>query len=249
MDPEFGRHYARLYREHWWWRARERLLLNTVAALAPAGGYGPILDVGCGDGLFFHALGRFGAVEGVEPDVSLVTPGGPHRDRIHAAPFDERLSLSKQYGLVLMLDVLEHLPNPVASLRHALTVLRPGGVFLATVPAFRALWTGHDDFNHHTTRHTRSTFRVLADAAGLRVDAMRYFFHWTAPVKLLVRLKEALVRTPPLPERVPPAAINRLLLGLSIAEQAVLGPLHLPFGTSLLVVGGRSADNSTGRRP
>ena len=40
-----------------------------------------VLDVGCGDGLFFDRLERFGRVEGLEPDPSLVTD--PRwRDRI-----------------------------------------------------------------------------------------------------------------------------------------------------------------------
>jgi hypothetical protein len=28
MDPEYSAAYARLYREHWWWRVREEILLK-----------------------------------------------------------------------------------------------------------------------------------------------------------------------------------------------------------------------------
>jgi 2-polyprenyl-3-methyl-5-hydroxy-6-metoxy-1,4-benzoquinol methylase len=35
-----------------------------------------------------------------------------------------------------MLDVLEHLEDAVGGLRHALELLEPDGIFVATVPAF-----------------------------------------------------------------------------------------------------------------
>jgi len=41
-----------------------------------------------GDALFFDELFLHGAVEGVEPDASLVSDAGPHRARIHVSPFD-----------------------------------------------------------------------------------------------------------------------------------------------------------------
>ncbi len=31
--------------------------------------------------------------------------------------------------------------------------LRPGGWFIATVPAFDELWTAHDEVNHHYRRY------------------------------------------------------------------------------------------------
>jgi 2-polyprenyl-3-methyl-5-hydroxy-6-metoxy-1,4-benzoquinol methylase len=57
-----------------------------------------------------------------------------------------------------MLDALEHLENPVAALRHVCELLTPEGTFIATVPAFMALWTNHDVLNHHFTRYTKSAF-------------------------------------------------------------------------------------------
>jgi SAM-dependent methyltransferase len=213
VDPGYGQGYADLFRRHWWWRAREALLLRELRRARPANGWRSVLDIGCGDGLFFDRLREFGEVEGVEPDASLVTADGPHRARIHVGPFDAAFRPGKRYSVTLMLDVLEHLADPVGALRHALSLLEPGGTFVATVPAFRALWTGHDDLNHHLTRYTRRSFRALARAAGLRIDRERYFFHWTCPVKLLVRLKEAVRRRPPGGARPGGAPVRKLAIG------------------------------------
>jgi 2-polyprenyl-3-methyl-5-hydroxy-6-metoxy-1,4-benzoquinol methylase len=242
MDAQYVARYRELYERHWWWRARERLILDVLRARRPAGGWRTILDVGCGDGLFFGALAQLGGVElveGVEPAEALISRDGPHACRIHVVPFDASFDPGRRYSLLLMLDVLEHLPDPVAALRHALTLLEPDGMLLATVPAFVALWTRHDELNHHYTRYDKRSFRELAHAAGLRVDDARYFFHWTAMAKLGERLVEAIVPGPPSPPRLPPRLLNAALYALSRFEQRLTGAFPLPFGSSLLVVGGR----------
>ncbi|MEO7455980.1 MAG: class I SAM-dependent methyltransferase, partial [Gemmatimonadaceae bacterium] len=197
---------------------------------------------GCGDGLFFDALARLDGVtlvEGVEPAASLVSPNGPHRDHIHVAPFDSTFDMGRRYSLVLMLDVLEHLPEPAAALCHAISLLEPDGVFVATVPAFMALWTRHDDLNHHFTRYDRASMDALARAAGLEIVEARYFFRWTAAAKLLTRLAERLTPGAPRAPSVPPAPVNGALYALSRAEELTVGRLPIPFGSSLLVVGRR----------
>ena len=231
MDAEYAREYRELYERHWWWRAREALVLRTLRRLREGRGPGRILDVGCGDGLFFDRLAELGEVEGLEPDASLLTPDSPLRGRITVAPFDERFQPGRRYALVLMLDVLEHLPDAEGALRHARSLLEPDGRLVVTVPAFQWLWTHHDDLNRHYVRYTESTLRDVAGRAGLRVEESRYFFHWTVPGKLAVRAKER-VLGPGGPERVPAAPVNRALYLLSRAEQA----LRLPFGSSLLAV-------------
>lgn len=240
MDTDYGARYRDLYERHWWWRARERVILDALLAHRPAGGLRSVLDVGCGDGLFFDALCAIDGVElveGVEPAAALVSPGGPHRARIHVAPFDAAFDPGRRYSAVLMLDVLEHLADPEAALRHAISLLEPGGVFLATVPAFMALWTRHDELNQHYTRYTKRSFAGLAAAVGLRVDEARYFFRWTVAAKLATRLAEALVPGAPAAPTLPPSPFNRALYALSRVEDRLIGRLPLPFGTSLLVVG------------
>lgn len=236
MELEYARHYRSLYERHWWWRARERLLLETLSRWRPAEARGAILDVGCGDGLMFDRLSELGDVEGVEADPSIVSETGKHRARIHVRPFDASFQPGRQYSLILMLDVIEHLPDPLGALRHAVTLLEARGVLVATVPAFRLLWTTHDVLNHHFTRYTKRSFGALARSAGLRIEYARYFFHWIYPAKLLVRLREAIAHPPPTSPRVPPDWINELLYRMSRFEQRLITPLNVPFGSSLLAV-------------
>lgn len=238
MDPSYAARYRRLYERHWWWRARQAVVLPLLASLAAArgGGFGTILDIGCGDGLFFEHLARFGVPEGIEPDRSLVTALGRSRGPITVAPFDRSFVTETRYGLVVMLDVLEHLDDPVDALRHIRSLLADDGCLVITVPAFRLLWTGHDELNRHRTRYTRGMLLREADVAGFEVERSRYLFQWLWPAKLLVRLRETVVSAAPQPAEVPPARLNRLLYGLCRVEERSWGRLPWPLGTSLIAV-------------
>lgn len=238
MQSEYAAAYRELYERHWWWRARERLILDTLRSRRPAGGWRAILDVGCGDGLLFDRLLELGStVEGVEADATLVSPSGPHRHRITVGSFDSTFQPGKRYSLILMLDVLEHLSDPTAALRHAVGLLDGDGIFLATVPAFMSLWTNHDVLNQHVTRYTRGGVLGLAADARLQLDSVRYFFHWTYPAKIAVRALEALSHVDHRPPRVPAKWLNHSLYAASVLEQKLLGKLPVPFGSSILFLG------------
>jgi len=194
-----------------------------------------ILDVGCGDGLFFDRLAEFGIAEGIEPDEALVNPQGPHRAQIKIVPFDTNFRSPQPYSLVLMLDVLEHLDNPDEALQHAHSLLAPSGALLLTVPAFQALWTNHDTINHHRLRYRRGTLVPMLQRAGFAVLEERYWYQWTCPVKLGIRLWERILRRRPAVARVPPAWINCPLYWISRAEQRTLAAIGTPFGSTLMV--------------
>ena len=239
MDPDYGRHYRELYEKHWWWRAREEILVDELRRRFSKGANLSILDVGCGDALFFGRLSEFGEPEGVESDLGLVDPNGPYRARIAVAPFDARFQPGKNYDLILMLDVLEHLDEPEHALRRALELLKPGGIVVVTVPAFRLLWTNHDRLNQHRTRFTKRSFARLASASGMEITASRYFFVWLAAAKLAVRMVEAILPAHPRVPGIPSPWINELLYRISRIEEKLSRILYLPIGSSLMVVGRR----------
>jgi SAM-dependent methyltransferase len=236
MDPAYAARYRELYERHWWWRAREELVLELLRDRAPAPGYGPILDVGCGDGLLLPKLRSLGEPEGIEPDGAILSEDATAAGRIHVVPFDASFQPGWRYGLILLLDVLEHLDDDVAALRHARALLAPNGLVVVTVPAFRGLWTAHDDINRHRVRYTAVTLRRVAGAAGLRVESERYLFQWVALAKLVVRLKERLLGPAKSLPGVPAAPVNRALLALCRAERWWWRRRSASFGSSLVVV-------------
>ena len=55
-------------------------------------------------------------------------------------------------------------------------VLAPGGRLFVTVPAYRALWSGADDFAQHHQRYRRSGLEALLRRAGFQIDLTAGFF-------------------------------------------------------------------------
>jgi 2-polyprenyl-3-methyl-5-hydroxy-6-metoxy-1,4-benzoquinol methylase len=238
MEAGYVEAYARLYREHWWWRVREGILVNKIRDLlkstaAPA----RILDVGCGAGVFFDVLAQFGEVEGIESDAAAVEQSGRWRSRIHTGELDEHFTPGHSFDLILMLDVLEHVERPDQVLRRAAELLSPGGQLLVTVPAFNWLWTSHDQLNHHLKRYTASELRVLLERASLAVVETRYLFQSLVVPKLLVRVRERLLPASADLPGIPPRSLNRALQVWYRTENALAG--GLPFGSSVLAVARR----------
>jgi 2-polyprenyl-3-methyl-5-hydroxy-6-metoxy-1,4-benzoquinol methylase len=243
LDPKYASYYRKLYKTHWWWRMRERWVLDVIRRAQPRSGWRNILDIGCGDALFFDRLADYGDVEGIEPDRSLVSEANPHRSQIAIGPFDESFCPGKRYGLVLMLDVLEHLHDPLSALCQVAALLENEGNLVLTVPAYNAVWTNHDVLNHHVTRYKKSTLFPIIRAARLEVLESSYWFHWTFPTKLAQRALEKAFRLQPTNPSIPGSVLNKILMGISAVEHSLFRPLHIPFGTSLFV---RCAHASSG---
>lgn len=241
VRAEYARRYRELWRGHWWWRARAAWLRGWVGRLAPRDGRGRILDVGCGDGLFFDDLARFGAVDGLEPDGTLLGDG-PWRDRIAVVPLDERFRPEEPYDLVLMLDVLEHIEDDAGALLAARDALRPGGRLLLTVPALGWLWSRHDAANAHYRRYGPRGLRARLEAAGFVVETLRFFFAWTVGPLLLRRLlapDDGGDGVADYDVSIPPTPINRALEALSRLDLALGRAIRWPLGSSLIAVGKR----------
>lgn len=244
MEEAYLKHYRELFEGHWWWRARREILLSEINRVLSSEGPQRILDVGCGDGLFFPYLSRLGEVEGVEPQPALVTDKGQRWGRIHTVPFDERFRPGKRFTLILFLDVLEHLANPAAALRHAIRLLDSQGRILITLPAFRMLWTAHDDLNDHRDRYTRASLCRLASQSGISLIDQKYLFHWLFPMKLGLRFFEGVGLSKGGTPEIPPRPINEFLRTMSVLEHRTLRNLGLPFGTTLLAIGRAQSEGS-----
>jgi SAM-dependent methyltransferase len=239
MDAEYSAAYPRLYREHWWWRVREEILLKKIRQVLGSRPPGArILDVGCGAGLFFDALERLGHVEGIESDRLAVEQAGRWRSRIHVGELDDTFEPDASFDLILLLDVVEHVDRPDRLLRRAASLLGPAGRIVVTVPAFNWLWTSHDELNHHLERYTAKEMRDLMSDAGLTAIETGYLFQSLLLPKLLVRAKEALTAPAAHVPHLPPRAVNLALQAWYRSEY--MFARGLPFGSSVLAIAQRS---------
>jgi SAM-dependent methyltransferase len=145
------------------------------------------------------------------------------------------------FDVVTALDVIEHIADDAAALGEIARVLRPGGILVATVPAYRFLWGPHDVALHHRRRYRGGEFRARVARAGLVVERQTYLLAALFPLAAAMRLAR---RGQAVPEggsqallpRVP-AWLNRALIRFQAMELAVARRISLPFGLTILTVG------------
>ena len=87
-----------------------------------------------------------------------------------------------------MLDVLEHLEDDGAALDRLRSSMNPGGHVVITVPALQALWSEHDEANHHFRRYPRRLLRGRLTEHGFEIVRLGYHFGWTVVAMLGRRL-------------------------------------------------------------
>lgn len=240
MDSAYAAAYAELAERHWWWVSRRAALSAELARMGAADGNLRLLEVGCASAANFAALEPFGEVLGLEPKAALLPREAALRAKVTHGALDGSYVCPHPFDRVLLLDVLEHVAKREEFLRHAARLLAPEGRVILTVPAHAWLWTKHDALNEHRLRYSRAQLDQELQAAGLCIERSRFLYQSLVPLKLATRLMEGLLpRRPSLP-RVPRPGLNRLLGTFFGLERALLGPLPLPFGSSLLVVARRT---------
>jgi len=240
MDKDYGHIYEELYRHHWWFRVREEILLKVIQGLniaAPA----DILDVGCGNGLFFGELERFGNVRGIEVDDSLIPTTSPNRHRIFNKPLGDPQYAALRFDLITALDVIEHIEDDGKAVRDMVGMLRPGGKLLITVPASMLLWDRHDEINQHYRRYSRASLRCILAGAG-RIITLQHLFHALFLPKFAFAMFNRVSPNQAAQHAMPPATVNHFMKSICRLEYQTLGQLGMPFGTSLLAVVEKPAD-------
>ncbi len=225
---------------HWWYRGRRRVILAELERLPlPAGA--SVLDAGCGSGRTLQELTRFGEVTGIEldPDAAGLARSRGHGEvrvgRLEELPWEDG-----SFDLITCLDVIEHTADDRLTLRELRRVTRPGGFLLVTVPAYQALWSLHDEANHHYRRYGRRSLRSAAQDAGWSVQRVTSFNSLLLAPAAAVRLAQRRVGT----HR---GYTNDLALGPAWLNDVLERPLALearwlarggtlPAGLSLLAV-------------
>ncbi len=231
---------------HFWHRSRNRFIVQRLARLGIAAG-ARVVELGCGAGCVAAELASAGyELTGVDGHQALVDVAMARAPRARFLCRDLREGVSDlpkgSFDVACLFDVIEHLDRPADALEMALSLVRPSGHLVGTVPALMALWSGIDEHAGHKTRYSRATLRgVLETIAGANIVEMAPFFRSLVPImwaqrRLIGRRGSAGASVKNL--TVPPKPVNAALHAMVTLEHALSGALEkfpLP-GTSLWFV-------------
>ncbi|KAA2214399.1 class I SAM-dependent methyltransferase [Teichococcus oryzae] len=226
----------------WWYRA---LHARVAAALRAESPHGPWLDMGCGTGGLLRSLSAAfpgQALHGLEYNPAAACRAAAKSGaRVVAGDAAALPFADASFGALCSMDVLCHAAvDQRRALREMRRVLRPGGLLVLNLPAFRWLHSAHDRRVHNARRYTAGEARALLREAGFAPRRVAYWNALLLPLmvaqrKLLARAEDSASDVAPFPPW-----LDATLHAVTVAEAALFRiGLRYPAGGSVLAIATR----------
>lgn len=234
MDERQLQRHLTLGASHWWLVETKRLAATALRRRLRDGAV--VLDAGTGVGALVKMLQPRHRV--VALDLSPMALRLAERTgvgcRVLASVEDLPFGAASFDG-VASLDVLYHadVRDEGRALAEVARVLRPGGVVVLNLPAYRWMMSAHDEVARAARRYSRGELRKRLLTAGLVPERLSYWNCLLFPVAVFNRKVLGSSGTDLSP--VPPLA-NTLLAGILRLEAWWVGRWPLPFGLSVFAI-------------
>jgi len=232
-----------------WCRTRNRILHRVFDRFVDRDRPLDMLEIGCGIGGVLRELRH---VPNLRLTGSEIYLAGLRYARV-ALPGINFIQLDatampfrEAFDVVGAFDVLEHIEADEHTMRGVHQALKPGGVFVVTVPQYQWMWSRLDEIVKHKRRYGRSELVGKLQQTGFDVIYVTSFVTTLFPLMLAARLRSR--------GRVPaadaaeaftaevslPGPINGVFDKVMRLDEAALRlGFTLPFGGSLLAVARR----------
>ena len=240
MQLDEYRKLAEVEDRMWYFRALNRRIAHWLRRGLPAGP-ARVLDAGCGTGGLLNHLRAENprwSLTGLDFSpracelARLRTQGDVIEGSITDLPFE-----NEEFDAIVSADVVCQVEDGARALREFARCVRPGGVVLVNVPAFRWLWSYHDDTCETKHRFTRRELVAHFRAAGLEVDFASYANF--LPLPLIAARRKLLKPADPTSDvRLYPAPGEAGFAAMAWAEFSWMSAgVPSPLGSSVFVAG------------
>ena len=240
MQLDEYRKLAEVEDRMWYFHALNRRCAHWLQRLLPAGA-ARVLDAGCGTG------GLMKSLRAAEPawrltgldfmplacELARERTGLPIvQGSITELPF-----ATGEFDAIVSADVVCQVQDGALALREFARCVRPGGAVLVNVPAFKWLWSYHDDTCETQHRYTRPELAQLFADAGIEVEFATYTNMLPLPL-VVARRKLFRPANPTSDVQLYPAPIEAGFAAMAKLEHGwTRGGWSLPVGSSVFVAG------------
>ena len=223
---------------HWWFVVRRKLLKSILSSINV-----PVncltLDIGCGTGSNLRALVSAGLYPiGLDQSIyalTLVRKKGEYP--VLAGDLNHLPFKTKSVGLIIALDIFEHLEDDANAFRESYRVLNNGGILILTVPAFKSLRGIQDVATGHKRRYSRKEITEKLREVGFDILKSSYFnFFLFFPILITRRMIHLLGIKIESENEVNFPLINFFFMAIFSLELYVLKYFSFPFGVSILCI-------------
>lgn len=173
---------------HWYYQSKKIPLLNYFQSLSTSITY-DVIDVGSGTGFFAEELLK--AFPNKINNCYLID--NQYTEEEINKSFKTRLIKQNKIptvisnSLVVMMDVLEHLEDDKKMLEEIRANATEQNYFFITVPAFKSLWSAHDDYLCHFRRYTISSLQKVLQDSNYKIVSTYYLYGILFPLVWLSR--------------------------------------------------------------
>jgi SAM-dependent methyltransferase len=199
-----------------------------------------ILNAGCGSGELSLILAQKQyTVEGFDLDKDYIDLALKNKKKAGAENCNfsvsgiENFKSRLKFDAVIATDVLEHIEDDKSAFKKLVTLVKPGGLVIITVPAGQYLFGYHDEKLGHFRRYAKSNFETIIPIE-LKKKYLRYFGFFLIPIAFWI--SKIVKHNYPVAESSDSSKnpITGIILSiLFLFEKKV----SLPLGTSLLFMG------------
>lgn len=222
--------------DHFWFKGKTELIRVLLGkSIGPKRDL-QILTVGAGTGEDLFILKEFGRICAIDIDENALKliPTDLVAEKRYAdacnLPYEENA-----FDLVVALDVIEHIQDDKKAVSEILRVLKPGGKFIMTVPAFNILFSAHDKALNHCRRYNRKSLNdILFDFANKKCGYWFFFLFLPAAFfRLLTKNKKS---EPSTKNKFPGVLNFAFYLILKLECLFIRMGMVFPFGLTLYAV-------------
>ncbi len=245
MDEKYELKYHQLEKQHFWFKARRKFILQLLNKQSKDK---MILDIGCSSGVLLNELADNGFkrenLYGIDVSVSAIENCKKNKLNNVSVMDAQHITLQQKFDIIIASDCLEHLAKDEKALDNWRSLLNDNGSLYVFVPAFNSLWSKHDDINKHYRRYTKTSLNNKLKQANFEIIKSSYWnFTLFIPIFLMriinkinpFKRKDSgdnLKKTHPI--------INNLLFQLINIENKFLSVFNFPFGVSVFSIVKRS---------
>jgi SAM-dependent methyltransferase len=217
---------------HWWLRSKAAFVSLLIGRYAPKNGW--LVEIGSGPRGVVAMLGWApDRTLTLKDNVELARETSRRDAAIPVACDAARLPIGgSTASVVCLLDVVEHLPDPVPTIREAARMLAPEGKLVVSVSTHPHPWSSADEVVGHARRYTRNALRKDLERGGCEVLWISHVFCWLALPTWLRRHARPAQRQ----HDVGTPFIDALSMLLTRIEWFIVSHRTLPFGTSVLCI-------------
>lgn len=238
---------ATFEKEYWWHRGRLDLL-DVLITKYTKGKNLKILEIGCGTGEVTAYLQKYGNVTGLDFSSDAIAfcrrrkLRNIYKKDIIKTNIKEFIAKHGKFDLVLTLDVMEHIREDELVFTKIKELLTPKGIYVATVPAYKFLWSEHDESLHHVRRYHSLEMLEKLKTAGFKIIKKTYFVSTMFPVIAFFRLWNNFFTRHEHPQTSYiqlPNILNDLMYKILKVETKAILTHNLPAGTTIVTVAKR----------